>query len=347
MKKTGRLLLAVAAVAMFTLIETGASFAQDRLLNMVEPVKAKKKYRIGYTSADMNADFFLALAYGIVDEAKQSGVELVRIQSAGGYGKVAEQIAGIEQMGALNLDAVIIMGAAFDGYDKVVDRLVAKGTKVVTLASPIGAPKVSFGVLQNEAAIGKMLADYVCKEKPKATVITLPGPAGVVWNKMRFDGLKAEAETCGLNLVGNTYAGGISIEDGQKQAGDMLLKYPDADYIYATAGIMAVGAAQQAKRTHAKAKVIAGTFTRRTPDMIKDGEIAMIVSEPPVVFGRAAIAYTVRLLNGDPMPNMVNGIMPYPVVLVPNTPVTAANLASYDVNKYDLPPQGWTPPSLQ
>lgn len=344
---TGRLALAVLAVFAFLTIGTHAGIAQDRLLNMVEPVKAKKPYRIGYSSADMNADFFLALAYGVTDEAKQSGVQLVRIVSAGGYGKVAEQIAGIEQMGALNLDAVIIMGAAFDGYDKVVERLVAKGTKVVTMASPIGAPQVSFGVLQNEAGIGKTLADYICKEKPKATVITLPGPAGAAWNKMRFDGFKAAAEKCGLNLVGNTYAGNIDIEDGQRQAGDMLLKYPDADYIYATAGILAVGAAQQAKRMHSKAKVVAGTFTRRTPEMIKDGEMAMIVSEPPIVFGRAAVNYTVRLLNGDPMPNMVKGIMPYPVVMVPNTAVTAQTIGTYDVNEYDLPPEGWTPPNLQ
>jgi ribose transport system substrate-binding protein len=335
------------AVAAIMLLGTTISFAQDRLLNMAEPVKAKKPYRIGYTSADMNADFFLALAYGVLDEAKESGVQVVRVLSAGGYGKVAEQIAGIEQMGALNLDAVIVMGAAFDGYDKVVERLVAKGTKVVTMGSPIGAPKVSFGVLQNEPAIGQTLADYVCKEKAKATVITLPGPAGAAWNKMRFDGFKAAAAKCGLDLVGNTYAGNIDIEDGQRQAGDLLLKYPNADYIYATAGILAVGAAQQAKRMHSHAKVIAGTFTRRTPAMMKDGEIAMIVSEPPIVFGRAAVNYTVRLLNGDPMPNMVNGIMPYPVVMVPNTAVTAETLKTYDVNKYDLPPEGWTPPNLQ
>ena len=41
-------------------------------LGMVEPVKAKKPYRIAYSSADMNADFFLALAYGVLDEAQQA-----------------------------------------------------------------------------------------------------------------------------------------------------------------------------------------------------------------------------------------------------------------------------------
>ncbi len=178
-------------------------------------------------------------------------------------------------------------------------------------------------------------------------MITLPGPAGSEWNKIRFEGVKAGAEKCGLKLVGNTFEGQISIEDGQKQAADMLLKYPDADYLYAVAGIFGVGAAQQVKRMHAKAKILTSGFTRRTLDLIKDGTMAMVISEPPIVYGRAAMQYTVRLLNGDPLPNMISGIMPFPVTMVPSIAVTAENVDKYDVNLGDLPPQGWTPPNLQ
>ena len=338
---------AITAVAV--LVGTAASSVaqEDRLLGMVEPVKAPKPYRIGYASADMNSDFFLGLAYGSVDEAKKAGAEITRIVSAGGYGKVAEQVSQLEQFGALKLDAVIIVGAAFNGFDKVVDRLVEGGTKVVTVGAPIGAPKVSLGILQNEGKIGEMLAQHICDAKPKATVITLPGPAGSEWNKLRFDGFKAAASKCDLKLVGNTFAGNISIEDGQQQAADQLAKYPDADYIYAVAGIFAVGAAQQAKRMHSHAKVVTGTLTRRTINLLKDGEIELVVSEPPIVFGRAGVQYTVRLLNGDPLPNMLTGIMPFPVAMVPNFALTPANIGSYDVNKNDLPPEGWTPPQLQ
>ena len=98
---------------------------------------------------------------------------------------------------------------------------------------------------------------------------------------------------------------------------------------------------------NAHAKVVSGTMTRRTPDLIKDGSMAMVVSEPAVVFGRAGLQYTVRLLNGDPLPNLVTGIMPYPVALVPNHELTAQNIGQYDLSKYDLQPEGWKPPQLQ
>jgi ribose transport system substrate-binding protein len=295
----------------------------------------------------MNSDFFLGLAYGTVDEAKQAGAEVTRIVSAGGYGKVAEQVSQLEQFGALKLDGVIIVGAAFNGFDKVIDRLVEGGAKVVTVGAPIGASKVALGILQNEGKIGETLADHICKAKPKATVITLPGPAGSEWNKLRFDGFKTAAQKCDLKLVGNTYAGNISIEDGQQQAADQLAKNPDADYIYAVAGIFAVGAAQQAKRMNSHAKVVTGTLTRRTISLLKDGQIELVVSEPPVVFGRAGLQYLVRLLNGDPLPHTIPGIMPFPVAMVPNFSLTPSNIGSYDVNKYDLPPEGWKPPQLQ
>ena len=348
--RSGRLAAAIGgilAASFLCIAGSGVVRAEDRLLGMVEPVKAKKPYRIAYSSADMNADFFLALAYGVIDEAKQAGVEVVRVLSAGGYGKVAEQVAQLEELNTLKPDAVIIVSAAFDGFDKVVERLVANGTKVIMVGTPISSPKVSLAVMQNEAGLGKMEAEFICKEKPGAKVITLPGPPGSEWNKLRFEGFKAAAAKCNLTLVGNTYAGNVSIDEGQRQAGDWLLKNPDADYIYAVAGIFAVGAAQQAKRMNSHAKVVSGTMTRRTPDLIKDGSMAMVVSEPAVVFGRAGLQYTVRLLNGDPLPNLVNGIMPYPVALVPNHELTAQNIGQYDLSKYDLQPEGWKPPQLQ
>jgi ribose transport system substrate-binding protein len=323
-----------------------AAAASDRLLGMVEPVKAKKPYRIALASTDMNADFWLGLAYGVVDETKQAGAEMVRIVSAGGFGNVAEQVGQLEQLGALGVDAVILAPAAFNGYDKVVERLVSKGTKVISI-DPIDTPKITLGVIQDDTRIGRTLGDFVCRQKPKATVITLPGPAGSEWNAHRFAGFKEEAAKCDLNLVGNTFQGNIALEDGQKQAADQLLKHPEADYVYAVAGIFSVGAAQEIKRMHGKAKVVTGTFTRRTPDLLKDGTMAVVISEPPIVLGRAAVQYAIRLLNGDPLPNIVKDMLPFPVAIIPNKAITPADIASYDVDSYDLPPEGWKPPQLQ
>jgi ABC-type sugar transport system substrate-binding protein len=322
------------------------ALAADRLLGMVEPVTAKRPYRIALASTDMNADFWLGLAYGVVDETSRSGAQMVRVVSAGGFGKVAEQVGQLEQLGTLGLDAVVLAPAAFNGYDRVIDRLVSKGTKVISI-DPMESSKVTFGVIQDDTRIGRTLGEFVCHQKPNATVITLPGPAGSEWNAHRFAGFKEEAAKCNLNLVGNIFEGNIALEDGQRQAADQLLKHPDADYIYAVAGIFSVGVAQEINRMHSKAKVITGTFTRRTRDFLKDGTMAVVISEPPIVLGRGAVQYALRLLNGDPLPNVIKDMVRFPVAIIPNKSVTPAEVDSYDLDAYDLPPVGWKPPQLQ
>jgi ABC-type sugar transport system substrate-binding protein len=156
----------------------------------------------------MNADFFLALAYGVLDEAQRAGVQVVHVLSAGGYGKVAEQVAQLEELNTLKLDAVILVSTAFDGFDKVVDRLVTNGTKVIMVGTPISSPKVSLAVMQNEPGVGKMEADFICKQKPGATVITLPGWAvtgGETWTEAgpcAYCRHEITCRSCGGPLVG-------------------------------------------------------------------------------------------------------------------------------------------------
>ena len=338
---------AFATVSTAALPSASAADTTDRFGGMSAPVMAKKPYKIAYAAVQMNEDFYLGMAWGIFDETKREGAQLVRITNAGGYGKTAAQIGQLEELRALGVDAVLIVGASFNGYDKVVERLNEAGIKVVSIASPIGAPLTTAGVTQDEKKLGATIADYVCKKDPKGTVLTLPGPAGTEWNKERFEGFKEKATSCGLKMVGNTFKGNISIEDGQAQAADGLLKYPEAKYVYAVAGAFAVGAGQQIKRSHGTAKVVTGTIDERTIELVKEGVVELVVSEPSVLFGRAAVQYAVRALNGDPLPDTIKGVLPYPAVFVPNKPVTADNVGSYNLYDYDLPPKGWTPPSLK
>lgn len=322
--------------------------AVDRLRGVVEPATAKKPYRIGIAVVQLADDYWKGMVYGLVDEAKQSKVEIVRVLAAGGYGKTSEQIAQLEALEALKVDAIILGAADFDGYDQVVKRLTDKGIRVIAAGVPVNSKLVSLGVTMDEIEIGKTIASYICKQDPKAEVITLPGPKGPAWNKLRFDGVQAGAKDCpGMKLVGNTFAGDITIEDGQAQASDMMIKYPEAKYIYAAAGGLGTGAGLATKRrTNQETKVVTSAVTAKTVDLIKEGHISMVVSEPGILIGRSLVQYTIRLLNGDPMPNLKKGApIPYPQFLIPMFELTADKLPSYNLSSYDQPPAGWQPPA--
>ena len=328
---------------------SNSAFAQeDRLRGAVEPVKAKKKYRIGIAVVHFVDDYWKGMAYGLVDEAKLADVEIVRIFAAGGYGKVAEQIAQLETLSALKLDAVILGATNFEGYDRAIQRLTDKGVKVVAAGVPVNSKFVSLGVTMDEVAIGKTIAAYVCKQNANAKMITIPGPNGPAWNKLRFDGVMAGAKECpGMKLLGNTFTGDTKIEDGQSQASDLLIKYPDADFIYSAAANLGTGAALAAKSMKRPAKVVTATVTAKTVDLMKEGNIAMVVSEPGILIGRSLIQYTVRLLNGDALPNLEDGgPIPYKQFLVPLVQLTNVNIGTYKLQSFDQPPANWQVPSF-
>ena len=98
---------------------------------------------------------------------------------------------------------------------------------------------------------------------------------------------------------------------------------------------------------HMPAQLVTGTVTSKTVDLMKEGHVAMVVSEPGVLIGRALVQYTTRLLNGDELPNLrMDGTVPYKQFMVPIYQLTPANIDAYALDKYDQPPAGWQVPSL-
>jgi ABC-type sugar transport system substrate-binding protein len=328
-------------------VATESADDRDALLH---PVKAQRPYRIGVSLVHFVDDYWNGVAYGIADEAARSGVKIVRVLSAGGYGNVEQQLDQLDQLATLQVDAVILGAANYDGYDRAIANLTRRGIKVIAVGVPVNARTVTFGVTMNEEEIGKAIAAYMCKADQSPTqVITIPGPSGSTWNKLRFDGVEAGAHSCsGMTLVGNVFKGNTLIEDGEAQASDLLIKYPQAEFIYAAAANLGTGAAIAARRMNRSTRVVTATITSKSLDLMRSGNIAMVISEPGILIGRLAIENTVRLLDHQQLDAMVDKKpAPYPQLLVPLRPVTADQLNSYDVTKYDRPPPQWSPSSIQ
>jgi ABC-type sugar transport system substrate-binding protein len=320
----------------------------DRFRGVVQPVVAKKSYRIGFSAVHFVDKFWLGMVYGMADEAKRSNVVLVSVLSAGGYGNLSQQISNLETLSGENLDGIIVAGATYDGLDRTIKHIVDSGVKVIVAGTPVNSKDASLGILEDESLIGKQMGEYICSKKPSGQVLTLPGPQGSEWNKIRFDGFEAAIKQCGIQTVGNTFQGQMSLEDGQRQATDLLIKYPHVSYVWAVAGLLGDGAAAAIKSLGRKdVKVVTSAFTDLTVPMMKEGYIAASISEPSVLTGRLAMQYMIRLLNGDSLPNTTKGSLNYPVVVVPTKPIEAKDIVKYDLTRYDWAPDSWKNPYSQ
>ncbi len=333
-----------------------ASYAQtqqaDRFRGIVKPIVAKKPIRIGVTLVHLKDDFWKGIAYGIVDEAKRSNVEVVQVSVAGAYGNVTAQFGQLRTLQSLGSDVVVVGAAAFDGYNAILKRLKKSGITVIAAGIPVNSSSVAFGVAQDDKAIGVTLGDIVCKAKgaAKAAAITIPGPAGAEWARLRNVGFLERAKECpGLTVVKGTVGGSLSLEDGLAQSSDLLLRTPDARFIFTPQISLGMGAAQAVKQLNkTDVDVVTSAVVREAIPMLKEGRLLAVVSEPGILIGRLIVQYAIRKEEGLPMPRLSESAsLPYPVLTVPNKVITTQDASTYPFDVYDLPPKDWSIKAIQ
>ena len=322
----------------------------DRLRGIVAPVVAKTPFKIAVTLVHLNDDFWKGIAYGIADEAKRSNVKVVQVTIAGAYGNVPQQFEQLENMKTLGVDVAVIGAAAFKGYDNVLGQLKKSGIMVVAAGIPVDSKNVDFGVTQDDSAIGAALADAVCKNMngSPASVLTVPGPAGAEWARLRHVGFDAHAKSCkGLTVDEGSMGGGLGLEQGLSQTSDLLQTHPDAGYLYTPEISLGLGASQAIRQARAKTKIVSSSIVREAIPQIEDGRILAAASEPGIIMGRLVVQYAIRQREKMPMPGMATTGSPYPTVLTPTVLITKTNAKTYPFDLYEIPPKSWSIQALQ
>lgn len=327
-----------------------ATHAQDRLVGLIEPVKASKPYRIGVTVVHLNDDFYKGIVYGIDDEAKRSGVEVVQVSIAGAYGNVKEQFAQLEAFKALKVDVAVVAPAAYNGYDTALKSLKDAGIMVVAAGIPVNSKNVDFGITQDDTAIGKVLADRICATKTGGRVLTVPGPAGAEWARLRYVGFMDEAKKCaGLIPTEGAFGGAMGLQWGLSTTSDLLIRFPDAKYVYTPEISLAMGAAQAIRQQGKQVKVVSSSMVKEAAPMVKDGRLLAVVSEPGIVMGRLVVQYAIRKLDGKPLTGLApaDKTTSYPYFNVPTTLITPANVDAHPFEIYEIPPASWKMPAIK
>jgi protein TorT len=93
---------------------------------MYSPIeKADKKWNICVSFPHMKDAYWLAVDYGVAEEAKELGVTMHLVE-AGGYTNLAKQISQIEDCVSQGAQAVDIGAISYDGLNETVKRLKEK-----------------------------------------------------------------------------------------------------------------------------------------------------------------------------------------------------------------------------
>jgi protein TorT len=262
--------------------------------------KAEKPWNICVSFPHMKDAYWLGVAYGVVQQAKELGVAL-NVLDAGGYTELAKQISQIEDCVASGAEAVVIGAISFDGLNNLVSEITKKGIPVIDVINGISSPNVTAKSLVSFYTMGFETGAYLAQKHPAggepAKVGWFPGPAGAGWVEAANKGFLEAVKGSSLEILDPKF-GDTGKEAQLKLVEDVLQAEPDVKYIAGTA--VTAEAAQGLIRERGlkgEVELLAFYMTPGVYEGIKRGFIAASPADSMVIQGRIAIDQAVRALE--------------------------------------------------
>lgn len=298
---------------------------------------AQGKKTIGVTMPNIKGPWFVPVLYGITDEAKKLGYEVV-IQDAGGYGNVDKQVDQMANLIVKKVAAILQDPANPASFNGVVRQAKAAGIPVVATGSPIVASDVEADASSSSSHcnIGHELAKGAAKLLPNGgKIAVLAGPPGAFWASDRLRCFKEDIKGSKIQIVAEQ----TSEQDAAvalSLANDFLQRFPDINLLYGaddTYGIGIARAAQGAGKC-GKVKVLFAVLGEAAEEMMRAGCADYVVAQQPVHIGRLGVQMADKLIKGEKIAQKH--------VSVPLIPVTRDSLDKLDKSTIQAP-KGWTP----
>src|SRR3984885_2142853 len=269
------------------------------ILLVGQPAHAADK--IGVSMPNIKGPWFTPVLYGISDEAKKLGYDVV-IQDAGGYANVDKQVSQFQNLVVQNVAAILIDPANPASFNGAVKQAGAEKIPVIGAGSPIVASDVEADAAASSSHcnIGHELARGAKTLLPNGgTIAVLAGPAGAFWASDRLRCFKEDIAGSTIKIVAEQTSE-QDVAAALSLANDYLQRFPNLDLLYGaddTYGIGIARAAQGAGKC-GKIKILFAVLGEQAEEMMKAGCADYVVAQQPVLIGRLAAQMADELIKG-------------------------------------------------
>lgn len=299
--------------------------ASESLPAIYSPLaKAAKKWRVCVLFPHMKDSIWLAVDYGIVEEAKRLGIT-ADIYQAGGYENLPKQLSQFDDCLAGGYDAIVVGAISEAGLARKFSEAEGENVPVIAVLNPIAEAETTGKVFADNVIMGRQTGGYLAQHlggKP-AKVVAFPGPAGSGWAEQFLAGFKeAVAKQPTLQLLEEKFGDtGVAVQLGLVQ--NAMQAHPDMNVIWGTAATVeaAIGAVAEANRPD---MLIMSSYENQAMlDLLKSGKTLGFATQFPVLQGRIAVDMAVRALEKQ---TLMTFAMPKPVM------VSADNVTTLDMS---------------
>jgi protein TorT len=273
------------------------------------PMKASKPWKICVLFPHMKDTFWVAVDYGIAQEAERLGVSMTLYQ-AGGYENLSTQLSQFDDCMAGDFDAIVVGPISEAGLARKFRQGMKAGKVIISTANPVPHSNITSKMFVDFNAMGAQTGGFLVSYlagKP-ASVGAFPGPAGSGWAEGFLGGFKsALAGHANADLVTTQFGdSGVAVQLGLIQ--NAMQAYPKLDVIWGTAPTAeaAIGAVSEAKRSDIL--ILSSYEDQAMLDALKKHEIIGFATQYPVVEGRMAIDTAVQALEKQPVMKYIEPI---------------------------------------
>ncbi len=288
---------------------------------MVGGAGAKDLNKIGVSLGSMGNPFFVALAKGAEDKAKEINPK-VQVTALGFDYDLGKQVTQIDNFIASGVDMIMLNAADRNALAPAVKKAQSNGITVV--AVDVGSAGVDATVQTDNVQAGQIACQYIADAlKGKGNVLIVNGPqvSAVV---DRVKGCKEVfAKSPDIKILSDDQDGKGSRDGGLAVAQALLTRFPDVNAIFAINDPQAIGADLAAKQLNRSGIVI--TSVDGAPDIeaaLKGNtQVQASASQDPYKMAQIAVEVGYEIMNGK-KPEKTE-------ILMPSKLITRDNVKDY------------------
>jgi protein TorT len=282
---------------------------RQRILKEYTPLqKSEKRWDICVSIPHLKDAYWLAVNFGLVDEAKRLGVNL-SIYEAGGYDRLEVQQKQIAECIDKNVDGLIISAIAADGLNELVKDASDRKIPVLDLINGINSPHLSARIavdfFDTGFQAGEYLKQLVEKNSTKTHVAWFPGPEGAGWVAAGDKGFRTALKNTHIEIIAS-----LKGDTGIKAQSNLIESVLDdlgdnvsdkLDYIVGTTVSAEAAVSILRKRGLSKQiKVLSYYYGPGVHKGVKRGNILAAPTDSQAIQARIAVDTMVRILDGQP-----------------------------------------------
>lgn len=275
---------------------------------------ASKPWNICVLFPHMKDSFWVAVAYGVVQEAKRQNVNMTLFE-AGGYENLPRQLSQFDDCKSGGFDAIIIGAISEAGVSLKFEEALAEDIPVISTVNPVAEAETTAKMFVEFDTMGEQTGTYLLENlgDREAKVVAFPGPAGSGWAESFLEGFTRALDGADNAIILDEMFGDSGVSVQMQLIQDALQTHPEMNVIWGSAPTAEAGMAAVAEVGRQDEIMILSSYENQAMlDAMTRGDILGFATQYPVLEGRVAIDQAVRALEGEelmtfvkPIPDMI------------------------------------------